>query len=201
MAYSVLAGICIPPFCRTRCSRRATPRVEPVCALDQRHLYLCVPAPRGPRRLPARGPSRRRRRRPTAREGPRRRRRDWPTRRLMIPICREFGVPLHHERLAGAGPRRRRRRRARGSRGRQRVALSRTARRRRDRGALDALHLRVRRCPQSVGDLLQRRARSSRRPPNRVAPARASATPSRARRAATVRSSSPAASTPRTSRR
>ena len=94
MAYSVLAGICILPFCRTAAHSRATPRVDLVFALDRRHLYLCVPHREDLADVPAGGPARWRRRGPTAREGPRRRRRGSPTPTLMVPICHDFGVPF-----------------------------------------------------------------------------------------------------------
>ena len=94
MAYSVLAGICIHPFCPTALTARATPMVDLVFALDHRHLYLCV---RAPRRL------RRRSCRPSfaaASTSSNCARRTSTTQsqvadaQVMIPICREFGVPF-----------------------------------------------------------------------------------------------------------
>ena len=112
----------------------------------------------------------------------------------MVPICRDFGVPFivndSPELAVVVG--------ADGVHVGQddvtRRALPRAPRPRGDRRALDALDERVRRRARPAGDVLQRRADRRHADEAGSRGDRASATRSRARRAATGRSSSPAAS-------
>ena len=103
IAYSALAGICIPPFCPTAAEHLERLLGWTSCSPSMtRRLYLCVGHRDDLADVPAGGPARRRRRRPVAREGPRRPDADRRRRADGADLSR-LRRALHHERLPGAG--------------------------------------------------------------------------------------------------